>query len=287
MVPGMSQFQFYSIGIVAANKPLKSRHIEVTPMEDSPMLDGEITDNQDKYESKGSNSEGQAFEVSLKTTASIRALWVPFGDTNRKTAPDVRRGERVAIYRFGDADEYFWTTMTHHEKIRRLETVVYAFSNNSKENIENDSSSTYYFEISTHTKLITFHTAKNDGEFCSYNFQVNTKLGNFTFEDDIGNFIFLDSKEKQIKMRNIDDSFVDINRKIITLQSLDKIIMNTQHVEINAQSTLKITTNDFTTTTNGYKINAPTVVFSDSITAGGTVHASTISGGSYRGGHHG
>ncbi len=287
MVPGMSQFQFYSIGIVAANKPLKSRHIEVTPMEDSPMLDGEITDNQDKYESKGSNSEGQAFEVSLKTTASIRALWVPFGDTNRKTAPDVRRGERVAIYRFGDADEYFWTTMTHHEKIRRLETVVYAFSNNSKENIENDSSSTYYFEISTHTKLITFHTAKNDGEFCSYNFQVNTKLGNFTFEDDIGNFIFLDSKEKQIKMRNIDDSFVDINRKIITLQSLDKIILNTQHVEINAQSTLKITTNDFTTTTNGYKINAPTVVFSDSITAGGTVHASTISGGSYRGGHHG
>lgn len=287
MVPGMSQFQFYSIGIVAANKPLKSRHIEVTPMEDSPMLDGEITDNQDKYESKGSNSEGQAFEVSLKTTASIRALWVPFGDTNRKTAPDVRRGERVAIYRFGDADEYFWTTMTHHEKIRRLETVVYAFSNNSKENIENDSSSTYYFEISTHTKLITFHTAKNDGEFCSYNFQVNTKLGNFTFEDDIGNFIFLDSKEKQIKMRNIDDSFVDINRKIITLQSLDKIIMNTQHVEINAQSTLKITTSDFTTTTNGYKINAPTVVFSDSITAGGTVHASTISGGSYRGGHHG
>ena len=287
MVPGMSQFQFYSIGIVAANKPLKSRHIEVTPMEDSPMLDGEITDNQDKYESKGSNSEGQAFEVSLKTTASIRALWVPFGDTNRKTAPDVRRGERVAIYRFGDADEYFWTTMTHHEKIRRLETVVYAFSNNSKENIENDSSSTYYFEISTHTKLITFHTAKNDGEFCSYNFQVNTKLGNFTFEDDIGNFIFLDSKEKQIKMRNIDDSFVDINRKIITLQSLDKIILNTQHVEINAQSTLKITTSDFTTTTNGYKINAPTVVFSDNITAGGTVHASTISGGSYRGGHHG
>ena len=287
MVPGMSQFQFYSIGIVAANKPLKSRHIEVTPMEDSPMLDGEITDNQDKYESKGSNSEGQAFEVSLKTTASIRALWVPFGDTNRKTAPDVRRGERVAIYRFGDADEYFWTTMTHHEKIRRLETAVYAYSNNSKENIENDSSSTYYFEISTHTKLITFHTAKNDGEFCSYNFQVNTKLGNFTFEDDIGNFIFLDSKEKQIKMKNIDDSFVDINRKIITLQSLDKIILNTQHVEINAQSTLKITTSDFTTTTNGYKINAPTVVFSDSITAGGTVHASTISGGSYRGGHHG
>ncbi len=287
MVPGMSQFQFYSIGIVAANKPLKSRHIEVTPMEDSPMLDGEITDNQDKYESKGSNSEGQAFEVSLKTTASIRALWVPFGDTNRKTAPDVRRGERVAIYRFGDADEYFWTTMTHHEKIRRLETVVYAFSNNSKENIENDSSSTYYFEISTHTKLITFHTAKNDGEFCSYNFQVNTKLGNFTFEDDIGNFIFLDSKEKQIKMRNIDDSFVDINRKIITLQSLDKIIMNTQHVEINAQSTLKINTNDFTTTTQGYQINAPVVKFSANITANGTVQGSTISGGSYRGGHHG
>lgn len=287
MVPGMSQFQFYSVGIVAANKPLKSRHIEVTPMEDSPMLDGEITDNQDKYESKGSNSEGQAFEVSLKTTASIRALWVPFGDTNRKTAPDVRRGERVAIYRFGDADEYFWTTMTHHEKIRRLETVVYAFSNNSKENIENDSSSTYYFEISTHTKLITFHTAKNDGEFCSYNFQVNTKLGNFTFEDDIGNFIFLDSKEKQIKMRNIDDSFVDINRKIITLQSLDKIILNTQHVEINADATLKLNTNDFTTTTQGYQINAPVVKFSADITAAGTVQGGTISGGTYRGGHHG
>lgn len=300
MVPGMTQLQMYSIGVVAANKTLTSKHIEVTPIEESPMLEGEITDNEEAYEAKGESPDGEAFQTELKTTASIRALWLPFGDTNRMTSPNVRRGERVAIYRFGDADEYFWTTLTQHHTLRRLETVVWAFSNNSKENIENDSTCTYYFEVSTHTKRITLHTAKNDGEFCEYTFQINAKDGNFTFEDDIGNFVFLDSKEKQIKLRNVDESYIDINKRIITIHSLDKIIMKTKHLEIDAGSSITTKTQTFseststytmqasnyTTSTNGYKINAPTVNFSANIDAGGTVKGSTISGGSYQGGHH-
>ena len=97
-----------------------------------------------------------------------------------------------------------------------------------------------------------------------------------------------------------DESYIDINKRIITIHSLDKIIMKTKHLEIDAGSSITTKTQTFseststytmqasnyTTNTSGYKINAPTVNFSANIDAGGTVKGSTISGGSYQGGHH-
>ena len=53
MIPKMSQFQFYSIGIVAANKKPSSNDIEVIPIEETPMIDGDATDNIDKYTALG------------------------------------------------------------------------------------------------------------------------------------------------------------------------------------------------------------------------------------------
>lgn len=256
MTPEISKLHPVSIGIVAANKKLTEKHIEVVPFEEYSMLDGEITDHESEYKGNGENEDGESFNLTLKTTPSIRALWLPMSDTNRKTAPDVRRGERVYIYRFGDSDEYFWTTCTHHETIRRLETVIYAWSNNREENVENDSESTYFLEISTHTKKVRFHTSDNDGEHCKYDFQFDTKAGNVTLEDDKGNYFFLDTAATQIKLRNKDDSYVDINKKIITLHSLDKIINNTQHFEINAEQTITNKTKKYVEKTDTYDMHA-------------------------------
>lgn len=256
MIPELSKLHNVGVGVVAVNKKPSSRYVEVVPMEFYALLDGELTDHESEYKGQGQDEEGSSFDHTLITTPSIRALWLPMGDTNRKTAPDVRRGERVVLYRFGDADEYFWTTMTHHEKIRRLEQVVYAWSNNREENVENDAETTYYLEISTMEKLIRFHTAKNDGEFCTYDFQFNTKEGNVTLEDDLGNYFLFDSKETQLKLRNADDSYVDLHKKIITLHSLDKIINNTQHFEINAEQTITNKTKTYKETTDTYDMHA-------------------------------
>ena len=87
----LSKFHAHSLGIVAANKPLDSKIIEVTPIEDNPMASGELTDNIDIYEAKSSSTDGEAYQVELTTTNTIKATWLPIGTSNRLTAPDVRR----------------------------------------------------------------------------------------------------------------------------------------------------------------------------------------------------
>lgn len=252
----VSQLVFYSIGIVAVNKKLSSHFVEITPIEAISYLDGEITDNMEEYNASGKNHMGNTFNVKIDTTASIRAKWLPAGNSNRITSPDVRRGEQVAIYKFGDADEYYWTTLLQDKHIRRLETVIYSFSNNRDENIPDDAKTTYFVEISTHKKLIHIHTSKNDGEPFIYDIQLDTKNGNFVLTDDDNNYIFLDSKERHIKLHNKDTSYMEMNKKIINIHSLEEINLKTKHYTLHATETLQTQTKDYTERNDNYKMYA-------------------------------
>lgn len=256
MNPAVSKLQFYSIGIVAANKLLSSHVIEVVPMESTSMVDGELTDNVEQYKAKGQSPEGESFDVDMKTTASVKATWLSYSDTNRITSPDVRRGEIVSIYQFSDTDQYWWVTLQQDKKLRRLETVIYSFSNQSKENLIVDSSSSYWVEFSTHKKLIHVHTSKNDGEPFIYDLQINAKEGCVTLKDDDGNYFFMDSKERHIKLRNKDDSFLDMNKRKIHINAIDEVLITTKAFEVRASNTIKMTTRDYTLRTGSYKTYA-------------------------------
>ncbi len=305
MNPNISKLQFYSIGIVAANKKLDTDLIEVVPMETTPMVDGELTDNIEKFEAKSQTPDGQSFNVDMETTASIKAKWLSYTDTNRMTSPDVRRGEMVAIYQFSDTDEYWWMTLQQDKKLRRLETVIYSFSNQREENKEVDSNSAYWFEISTHGKYIHLHTSKNDKEPFVYDIQINTKKGQVIIQDDDNNYIYMDSKERIIKLHNKDTSYVDIDKKVITIHAIDKVHVKTKDFIVDASQKITMTTQAYTLKTSSYKVNAntynttvPVANFSANIkaganinaganvTAGATVKGAHISGGTYSGGHH-
>lgn len=253
----LSKLVFYSIGIVAVNKPLTTDFVEITPIEDIPYLDGEITDHFEKYETSGSGYEGtKSFNVKMETTASVRAKWLPMGNGNRITSPDVRRGEQVALYKFGDTDEYHWTTLLQDKIIRRLETIIYSLSNNREENVEDTPTSTYYIEISTHKKLIHIHTSKNDKEPFIYDIQLDTKNGNFVLRDDDDNYIFLDSKERHIKLHNKDTSYVELDKRIINIHSLDEINLKTKKYTLEATESIETDTEKYTENMDDYEIYA-------------------------------
>jgi len=218
-----SKLQVYGIGIVAANKPLSSKLIEVTPIEDLTMLDGEITDNMVDVTAKGKDTAGGAYESNVSTTVTVTAEWLPVGMSNRVTPPDVRRGEHVVLYRFADVDKYYWTTLLYDMKLRKLETVIYAFSNTRNEDVDGSADTTYFLEVSTHKKLIHLHTSKSDGEPFVYDLQLNTADGVFTFQDDIGNYIQLDSKNVRIEIKNADGSIVDLDRRVINIHAPEDV----------------------------------------------------------------
>jgi hypothetical protein len=200
----------YSIGIVAANKPLTSKDIEVTPREDLTMQNGELTDNLNTANTKGKDADGASFETTVKSSATVTARWLPMG-SNRKTAPDVRRGEKVLIWKFADADKYYWSSLEYDPKLRKLETIILAISNTQKEEDDADGDNTYFIEFSTHNKRIHLHTSVSDGEPFGYDFLFDTKNGTVTLHDTIENMVHLDSAAKRIILKNAEGTYLDLN----------------------------------------------------------------------------
>lgn len=244
-----SKLHIYSLGIVAANKELSSKFIEVTPIEALMMLDGEISDNLQQVRSKGRSASGNTYEDSIDTTASIQAEWLPIGITNRVTPPDVRRGEHVVLYKFGDVDKYYWTTLLYDMRLRKLETAIWAFSNTRNESTDGTADTTYFLEVSTHKKLVHLHTSVSDGEPFTYDIQLNTKDGVFTFQDDIGNYIQLDSKNVRIEVKNADGSWIDMNRKTINIYA-------PQDINLRADNNINISAGNNINSDAGTDINS-------------------------------
>jgi phage baseplate assembly protein gpV len=67
------------------------------------------------------------------------------------------------LFKFGDVDEYYWTTIFREPGIRRLENVIYAFSNLKSGLTEFDKNTSYWLQVDTIHKKVHLHT-DNKGE---------------------------------------------------------------------------------------------------------------------------
>lgn len=272
----VSKLRPYSLGIVARNKPLNSIDIEVTPIEDAPMLDGEVTDNVTTLNASGVDASGASYKLEMDTTVSIRATWLPVSQGNRMTPPDVRRGEQVMIYRFGDADKYYWDTLRNDLRFRKLETVIYGFSATTDEDAKPDETNTYVIEISSHEKHIRIHTSQANGEPFGYDIKLDTGNGTFKLIDTIGNVISLDSGEHSWHIENASGSFVDMTKHVLTMQTAERIDMTTKATTL-ATETLDIkASSSATLTTETNTITATTTHNGDTTHVGNTLHQGNI-----------
>lgn len=251
----VSKLFLYSYGVVAANKPLSSMNIEVTPMEAVLMTDGELTDNITSSNVKGKDADGSSFETTVRSAVTITARWLPFS-SNRKTAPDVRRGEKVAIWKFADADKYYWSSLEYEAHLRKLETVIYTFSNTQDEAASSNTDTTYFIEISTHNKMIQLHTSTSDGEPFGYDFVLNTKEGTFQIRDTIENIIFLDSGAKRIVMKNAAESFIDLNAEDLFINVVRNMV-----TKVGGNMTTVVEGNYDLTANGSYKTTTPKADF--------------------------
>ncbi len=207
-----SVLHIFSIGVAAVNLPLSSKILEVTPLEKTSMLNGELTDNATQNVVGIKDSVGASDEAKTTTTATLQATWIPFG-SNRFTPPNIRRGEKVLIWKKGNADEYFWSEYEYNADLRKLETIVFLLSNTQDENAKADSTNSLYFEFSTHSKMVHMRYNNSDGEPHAWDFQLNAKDSVFIVTDDINNKISIDSKEKNIQIVNADDTTLILDKK--------------------------------------------------------------------------
>lgn len=243
-----SLFHVVSIGYAAENKPLSTNDLEVYPTEILPFVDGEVTTGQSDLKHTGLDKDGKNYDVQVKVANSIKCKWLQWG-SNRGTAPDVRRRERVIIWQFADVDQYYWTTTGMDDLLRRLETVVYLWSGTQDESTKKLSpDNSYYMEVSTHKGLVTFSNSKANKEPFKYTAQFNTKTGQFTLQDDNDNFFHLNSEERLWHMQNKDGTFIKLDKRNMFGNASDTIKFTCKDWIVNATNSMTQTTKDYTLT---------------------------------------
>ena len=213
-----------SVGIVAEDRKINSNIIKVYPIEYLPNFDGELIPTEASLNSAGVDLNDNEYSVTLNVTNVIEANWLSLA-TNRETAPDVVKGEQVILWSYADAEGYYWTSMGRDDNLRKLETVVYTFSdipNNSGEQIKGQNNQ-YTVEVSTHGKHITVKTCKNDKEPFAYTLQINAKDGCVFLTDDASNFIILDSKNTNIKAKNKNGTVMSLNKSDMHISAPNNI----------------------------------------------------------------
>lgn len=257
-----SELRLYSLGIVVETKQDNSDQIKVSPTEILPLQNGLLSEQKRDYNVKMPNASGVQKSSELKGDDIVVAKWIPFGHSNRITAPDVVEGETVILFRFADNDEYHWTTLFREPLLRRLETVLYAFSDLKAPGQAFDKDSSYYLEVSTKDKHVTFKTSKADGEPYAYLIDIDTGKGQMTVIDDVRNEISINSRTGEIKVK-----------------TNEKVTIETKQAEVKAsQIALKgqVQITGALTVSNGISAGG-NITTSANIAASGTVSGSNIS----------
>lgn len=245
-----SQFKMISISYVAENKLRTTNEVEISLVEALPFVNGELSSDLTQESVDSVNSRGDAQTFSVYTANTIRAQWLGDG-TNRVSAPDVRRGEKVKVLQFGDTDQYFWQVFNEPGvNNRKRETVVTAYSNTTdeKDNTPSEENS-WIHEVNTHEKTVTFKTNKADGEPFAYTTQINAKEGNVVVADDIGNYIQMNSKDQLIEVETASGARLELNQEDI------EMLCNNFKLDARGKITLKGGTGEIDIPTSNWKGN--------------------------------
>lgn len=209
-----SMFRMVALGTAAENLKLNSAELLVSPHEKLGFTDGQAVDRVDPMEYGHQNSDGKEVGGTAFVSGNVTATWMP--DSNRKTPPNIRRGERIKIYQFGSNGNYYWRSSGLDDHLRRLETVVFGINANPGEGQDGANPENMYFiEWSAHKKMITLSTSKKNGEFCTYDVQFDMATGKIVIQDDQGNHILLDTKNTHILIKNMLGTFIELNKRDI------------------------------------------------------------------------
>lgn len=231
---GNKGFRFVSFGIVVETKPLGTDYVLASPVEELYIQDsGLIREKTTDFKGSKKAVSSVNFQSEHESKNFVRAKWVDLSGGNRTTPPDVVASETVMLMKYGDVDEYFWCDFGREPELRRLEDVLYSYSNLPAGVTAYDKNTSYWVHVSTKNKFIHIHTSMNDGEHTIYDVKIDTKAGKVLLKDGVGDSIEIDSPAG--KITTIARSEIIRNAPKITDNS-DTHIINTKSYTNNAKS---------------------------------------------------
>lgn len=261
------------VGTCLTDKENNTDEIMVYLPQANPSADGALVVQTEKETTTVKTVTGDDESSESLSSNGIPATWLNFC-ANRVTSPNVRNGSKVVIYKFKGSNTYYWTAYGL-DKSYRLETIIYAISASPNINADTpiDEKNFYIFLISTHTGMLQVITGQGNGEFTTHNVTLNTKDGQFSYQDGEGDVILVDAKERAFTFANRDKTMLHMNKKNFTascedtmlLQGKEKIGLSCKSFTLRATDLAEIATKRF-------KLIAPDIYFEGNIKHIGKMH---------------
>lgn len=274
-----SRYRLYSIGRAVENKRLTddqgkpSDKLMVIPLEQRTMADGELKSNPLSPEATGVDGQGNSYTTTVTMDGAVEATWYPQA-SNRQTPPDIRRGERVILWQYGDTNSFYWTETGWDDHLRKLETVRYTWSGTADEAVDGTQPGNCYFlEVSTHEKAITLGTSKANGEQFAYVVQINAKTGALVFADDAGNNIHIDSVESLVQMTNAMGTTWNLSKYTIYGHADDSITLDAGNQILMKTRTMVAQCTDYKVKSNTNLFDTPNTTFTGNVSMNGSMTA--------------
>lgn len=232
---GTSNMHQY-IGYAAADKALDSRELLVYPAEFLPFLSGELSAKEidNDVVTNGRNT----YQSTVKTTTILKCLYRD-ETSNRAFPPDIRKGEEVIIYNYGDDNTWYWKSSARNDNARRTETYRISVSGTLDNTAESSDDNTYFLELDTRrSHRIRLSTSNANGETFRYQLNLDADAGSVFLGDDAGNQIYINSAQPRLCMKNASNSLIDLNDKnIVIMAERDISIVSTNgNLSFSAQS---------------------------------------------------
>lgn len=237
-----SRIEPFSYGVVAEDKAPNSPWVEIIPVEyhfmQSSMVDAKIRSRDVNHLS--ANAEDNLKE---NTSDTIRAKWMVY-NSYQVTPPDVCKGDEVMIHRLGETDIYFWEDL-NSANVKRLVNVIQSYPADPTNQMADDLSNAYVWQVSTRDGLVQLRTSMANGEKCQFLFQFNSAEGTYNCTDHKGNKFWINSEENDVGLQNANGSKLNINKEEGFMYAKKRWQIKSDHVEI--------LDNKFTHTTKGKK----------------------------------
>lgn len=165
----------------------------------------------------------------IDVTNKIPAIWMGYDDA-RETAPDMVVGERVMLFQMHGTDTWMWASIGKSNDLRKLEHVVFNFSNTKGVNEKPTPQNQLFISISTRDGCLKIITPKNREEKALYTVNMDFKNGLVTMNDDNNNSWSWDTIRRHVEMTtktmkyNVEDTTITGN---VTIQGTLTVYLTT------------------------------------------------------------
>jgi hypothetical protein len=154
------------------------------------------------------------------------------------TQPIIALGETSDIYFFDGNLRYPRYTNTYPAEKKRKTDHVEWFAY-GKDNVDDIPGDYYKAVLSTRDNMIWIHTSMENGEENMYDIKIDTKGCTFEVNDDLGNHIKLETKEKRILLENESASFLEIIDKDVNLTCEGNVTITCDNYKLEAKTAIE------------------------------------------------